>query len=178
MRRLVFILFTIIGLCFLLQCKKGDHKIIISGYRATDEQGVPLPGVSSDTSDWHAGMMEAMPQEVLAAFDTIPLHISTNPPRGGNIGQGACTLAEAYPVPFTKIFLLGIYDCTSWSPCGSKYLIVDQDLHIYASGSLAGSGVKSISLESVNAGLYRVYYACYDSIGTIIWQGHGDVLKN
>jgi hypothetical protein len=171
---------TLLMLCIVLvltECKKDNHKIVISGYRGTDEQGTPLPNVSADITDWQLGVMESLPIEVSAALDSIPLHIDSYRANCGGSILSPSRVAEAYPVPFTKNFTIGIYNCTSFSPCGSKYLIVDQDLHIYNSGSIAGSGVKSVSLASVNSGLYRVYYACYDSSGTIIWRGHGDILK-
>ncbi len=156
--------------------KNGNAGINISGYTATDEQGNVLWSVSHDTTDWRIN--QVLPTQIQTALNALPLNTDTTHYPPGSIVEMQDTgyIGGAYPNPNMGTFVF--YQTRNASgPYACKYALVDDMLHIYNSGVIAGNGNVTISMTSVPSGLYRLYYSYYDGEGNVLTCGFGDIKK-
>lgn len=170
MRNAIILMSAFFVFISLVQCSKSANRINISGYTATDEQGRVT---SVDSSDWKDNVQ--IPSTVINILNGIPIQNS-----GSATGTTSCASLVAYPNPCRNSFGFSINNTCLFNYC-MKYIIVDDNLHVYESNSLLCSNqsvLASVDVSSLSPGLYRLYYGFYNENKTLVGQGYGDIQKN
>jgi hypothetical protein len=168
-----FTFFLIISL-FLISCPKDktdapDDRITITGITLRDEVGFPLG--EEDSTDWINDAVFPDAVTVLLNFaDTLDYSSTVT----------CMPSIMAFPNPVDNLFCIhaGIS-----GPAIMKFIIVDENLRVYARNSVllhSANQVYSISTDSLLSAnkYYRMYYAFYDKTKTAYYKGHGDLKKN
>lgn len=167
MKTVTKLMIIMAALVMMAGCKKGD-KIAISGYTATDDQGHV---VANDADDWRFNA--SVPTSIMSTLNGFPIQDSRI------YTASFCGDILVFPNPNNGAFSFGVHNSCAQTYT-FKYIIVDQNLHSYASNvvnSASGSIIATINLSSLDAGLYRMYYAVYGGDNKPVAQGYGDIQK-
>jgi hypothetical protein len=161
----------IVILVFSCKPKKSTQdKISISGITYRDIVG--FPG-SQDMDDWTYD--STWPDFISSTFNfSDTLNYSTDT-------DTSTITIFGYPNPAGIAMNLS---CNSSNSTIIKYIIVDEFVTLYASGTIKlSSGMNTIQLDLSNSiypanKYYRIYYSFLDKSKNSYYKGHGDIKKN